>query len=54
MGYLGDSDKFDEAFSEPLPETTEFIVLEERRNWIRIRLLSGPMCWIRRTDAIIF
>jgi len=38
----GDADSFAPAFTDPLPEGTEFEVLEQRGDWLLIRLESTP------------
>jgi hypothetical protein len=42
----GDGDNYAPSFKEPLHEGTEFVVVENRSNWIHIRLSDGSDGWI--------
>jgi len=46
----GDGVNYPESFTEALHSGTEFDLLESRRDWLRIRLVSGIETWIH-TDA---
>ncbi len=50
----GNAESFAPAFTEPLEEGTEFILREERGDWIRLRLHSGPEGWIRKEAAVLY
>ena len=42
----GDGENYPANFTEPLHSGTEFGLLEERRDWLRIELSSGDEAWI--------
>lgn len=50
----GNAETFEPAFTEPLPEATEFTVIEARRDWLHVRLSGGLEGWIRRADAVTY
>jgi hypothetical protein len=50
----GDSDTFARAFSRKLEEGTEFTLLEERGDWILVRLVGGPEGWIPKETSRIY
>lgn len=47
----GDGDNYPASFTEPLHSGTEFDLLEERREWLRIELSSGDEAWIPIASA---
>jgi len=47
----GDSDTYEKSFQEPLHAGTEFILIEERRNWYEVELKDGRTCWIQTKDV---
>jgi len=49
----GNARSFAPAFSEPLREGAEFIVREERENWLQIELDAGPG-WIEKQDTVVY
>ena len=42
----GDGENYPASFTEHLHSGTEFDLLEERRDWLRIELSSGDEAWI--------
>jgi tetratricopeptide (TPR) repeat protein len=46
----GNSESYERSFKEPLHAGTEFIVLEERGNWIRAKLPDDRTCWLPEED----
>ncbi len=42
----GDAESYEKSFTEPLHAGTEFVVLEQRPDWIHIELPDGRRCWI--------
>ena len=50
-GYKGNSRSYENSFKEPLHAGTEFVVIEQRDNWLEIRLANGMTTWIPETDA---
>jgi hypothetical protein len=50
----GNAESFAPAFSAGLSEGSEFILVEDRGEWLRIRLPSGPEGWIERNAAAIY
>jgi hypothetical protein len=44
---MGNNDAYQSAFSMPLHAGTEFKVLEERGDWIRIKVETGDAGWVK-------
>jgi tetratricopeptide (TPR) repeat protein len=42
----GDSTTYEPTFTEPLHAGTEFAVLEDRGDWLNVRLPDGKTCWL--------
>ncbi|MBN2183989.1 MAG: tetratricopeptide repeat protein [Candidatus Krumholzibacteriota bacterium] len=42
----GDAGTYQQSFTEPLYSGTEFILLENRTDWLYIELEDGARCWI--------
>ena len=42
----GDSHTYEASFQEPLHAGTEFLLLEERKQWIHAELPDGRRCWL--------
>ncbi len=42
----GDADTYQPSFTEPLHSGTEFVLIEERSEWLHIELEDGSRCWI--------
>jgi len=49
----GNSETYDPSFKEPLHSGTEFILLEERGNWVDIELADSRTCWVP-SDSVEF
>ena len=49
----GNGEGFAPAVQESLPSGAEFVMLEERPGWLRIRLADGQSGWIRQGDALV-
>lgn len=49
----GNGDGFAPAVAESLPSGAEFVMLEQRPGWLRIRLPDGQSGWIRQDDALV-
>lgn len=49
----GNGDGFAPAVAESLTPGAEFMMLEERPGWLRIRLPDGQSGWIRQSDALL-
>ncbi len=47
----GDGEGFEKSFTEPLHAGTEFILVENRGDWLNIELADGRTCWISSRDA---
>lgn len=50
----GNADHYEPVFTDKLPEATEFLVLEQRGEWIQCRLYNGQNGWMRINDAEIY
>jgi tetratricopeptide (TPR) repeat protein len=42
----GDSDTYQPSFKEPLHAGTEFIMVEDRGDWLHLELIDSRRCWI--------
>jgi hypothetical protein len=49
----GNGDGFAPAVAESLPSGAEFLMIEERPGWLRVRLPDGQSGWIRQADALV-
>jgi tetratricopeptide (TPR) repeat protein len=49
----GNGEGFAPAVAESLPSGAEFMMLEERPGWLRVRLPDGQSGWIRQGDALV-
>ncbi len=47
----GDSEGFEPKFNEPLNAGVEFVLLEQRPQWLHIELTDGQSGWIPAADA---
>lgn len=47
----GNASSYEPAFTEPLPEGTEFRVLERRGDWLQFQLPGGPRGWLSSEAA---
>ncbi|MEO2030509.1 MAG: hypothetical protein ABGZ35_00340 [Planctomycetaceae bacterium] len=50
----GNSESYAAAFTEPLREGSEFVVLEDRANWLNIRISGLGTAWIPSRAAVIY
>ena len=50
----GNSESYEAAFTEPLREGSEFVVLEERANWLNIRISGLGAAWIPSRVAVTY
>ena len=50
----GGAESYEPAFTEPLPEGTEFTVVQPRGNWLQISLPDDKEGWIPKKDAAVF
>ncbi|MBI5556680.1 MAG: hypothetical protein HY885_03510 [Deltaproteobacteria bacterium] len=42
----GDGQNYQPSFTAPLHAGTEFTLLEDRKNWLRVELPDGRQCWL--------
>jgi tetratricopeptide (TPR) repeat protein len=42
----GDSESYEASFQEPLHAGAEFVLVEERKNWVQVELPDGRTCWL--------
>jgi len=47
----GNSETYEPSFKEPLHAGTEFILLEERGEWLNIELADARTCWVSAKDV---
>ena len=52
--YKGASKNQASAFTTPLRQGTEFIVLSERNDWLEVRIAAAGNAWIQRRDAVTY
>jgi hypothetical protein len=50
----GNSLSYEPAFNTPLPETTEFIVRDQRGAWLLIELSGGEQGWIESEGGFVY
>ena len=50
----GNSPHYDPAFTEPVPQRTEFTVRDKRGQWVLARFAGGESGWISSSDAVIY
>ena len=50
----GNSESYEAAFTAPLSEGSEFVVLEERTDWLNIRIPGLDTAWIPSGAAAVF
>lgn len=50
----GDGESYQPAFTDPLGAGTEFVVLEQRNNWVRVRLDGAEDGWVPRADVVVY
>lgn len=46
LARQGDGYIYDQAFTSPLHSGTEFSLIEQKEEWIHVRLLDGSNCWL--------
>ena len=47
----GDSATYESSFKEPLHAGTEFVLVEDRGDWVHIELADGRRCWVSAPDV---
>jgi hypothetical protein len=47
----GNSETYESSFKEPLHSGTEFILLEERGEWLNVELADARTCWVPAKDV---
>jgi hypothetical protein len=50
----GNATNYEPAFNKPLPEATEFRLVEHRGNWLLARLPDGNEGWIEKRAAVVY
>ena len=50
----GNAASYEPAFTEPLPEGTELVVLETRGDWLLIRLAPGQEGWVEKENVAVY
>ena len=50
----GNSDSYEPAFTEPLPQGTEFIVIDQRTEWLHVQLQDALSAWIPQRSATVY
>ena len=48
----GNSESYEAAFTEPLSEGSEFVVFEERADWLHIHIPGLDTAWIQSRAAV--
>ena len=42
----GDSTSYEASFQDPLHAGAEFLLVEERNDWVHVELPDGRRCWL--------
>lgn len=50
----GNAASYEPAFNKPLPEATEFRLVERRGDWLLVRLPDGNEAWIEDRAAVVY
>jgi tetratricopeptide (TPR) repeat protein len=50
----GNADSYEPAFTEPLTEGAEFLRVEDRGDWLLIRLSGNEEGWVREDDVVLY
>lgn len=50
----GNADSFEPAFTQPLAEGTEFVVMERRGDWFLIGLPGAKEGWVKRDEVVVY
>jgi len=50
----GNSESYESAFTEPLTEGTEFVVLEKRADWLNVHITNLGTAWISARAAVTY
>ena len=50
----GNSESYDAAFTEPLAQGIEFVLLGRRDDWLHVRIGDRNTAWISEQDAVVF
>ena len=50
----GNAESYEPAFTQPLPEGTEFQLLERRDDWLLIRLPGAKEGWVTSDRAVVY
>ncbi len=50
----GNGTSYEPAFTEPLTEGTEFRLVEDRGDWVLIRLAGGEEGWVQREEVVSY
>ena len=49
----GDSERYEVAFTRPLHSGTEFVLIEERFDWLNVQLADGSKIWLPADSCMI-
>lgn len=50
----GNAISYEPAFTAPLAETTEFVLVERRGDWLLIRLAGAQEGWVKAEEAVLY
>ena len=50
----GNSETYEAAFTDPLTEGTELVVLESRNDWLHVRLGDVGTGWLPQVDVQVY
>jgi hypothetical protein len=50
----GNAESYEAAFTQPLVEGTEVLVLDRRGDWVQIQLAPGQEGWVPSADVVLF
>ena len=50
----GNATSYESAFTAPLAEGTEFVVLEQRGDWFRVQISGSQEGWLATVDVATY
>ena len=54
LARKGNSESYESAFTDPLNEGTEFVVLEERADWLHVQIADAGTGWLQKRKVVTY